>query len=100
TLQGTTVTNIGTAGGQGIVTYTNLRIDTAGNKQLTASDGALTSIVSSAFSVSPAAASKLVIATQPSATANAGTPFAQQPVIFIEDQFNNIRSNDTLTVTA
>ena len=50
--------------------------------------------------VNPAAASKLVIATQPSATATATVPFAQQPVIFIEDQFNNIRSNDTLVVTA
>ena len=50
--------------------------------------------------VNPGAASKLVIATQPSATAVATVPFAQQPVIFIQDQFNNVRSNDSLTITA
>ena len=41
-----------------------------------------------------------MIATQPSATATAGVVFAQQPVIYIEDTYNNVRSNDTLTVTA
>jgi len=50
--------------------------------------------------VNPAPAAKLVIATQPSSSAVAGTAFAQQPLVLIEDNFNNVRSNDTLIVTA
>src|SRR5207247_5326396 len=38
------------------------------------------------------AASNLVILTQPSATATAGVPFAQQPVLEVRDQFGNLRS--------
>ena len=48
----------------------------------------------------PGVASELGIATQPSASAVAGQLFGQQPVIWIEDQFGNLRSSDTLTVTA
>ena len=51
--------------------------------------------------VSPAAASQLVITTQPSATATAGVAFATQPVVAEEDQFGNIITTDsTHTVTA
>jgi hypothetical protein len=100
-LQGTTNLNIGMAGGKGTVTYTTLRIDVAGtDKQLTASASGLTSDVSGVFTVNPAVASKLVIATQPSATATAGIAFTQQPVVWIEDTYNNVRIADTLTVTA
>src|SRR5204862_4368222 len=38
------------------------------------------------------AASSLTILTQPSATATAGVPFAQQPVLQVRDQFGNLRS--------
>jgi hypothetical protein len=101
-LQGTTSVDLGTSAGKGIATYSGLRIDVTGsNKQLTAtSTNGLPSVPSTVFAVAPAAASKLVIATQPSATATAGVAFAQQPVIWIEDAYNNVRSNDTLTVTA
>jgi hypothetical protein len=39
------------------------------------------------------AARRLVIQTQPSATATAGVAFAQQPAIQIQDQFGNARSS-------
>ena len=52
------------------------------------------------LTIQPAAASQLVIGVAPSATATARVPFAQQPVIRIEDQYGNVRSNDTLVVTA
>ena len=61
---------------------------TSGSQTVTASDVTHTGIGSgtgTAITVDPAAASMLVIATQPSATATAGVPFAQQPVIYIED---------------
>src|SRR5262249_44078621 len=35
---------------------------------------------------------------QPAATATAGTPFAPQPVILSQDQFNNLVSGDNSTV--
>jgi hypothetical protein len=38
------------------------------------------------------AASSLTILTQPSATATAGVPFAQQPVLQVRDQFGTLRS--------
>src|SRR4029453_18829176 len=38
------------------------------------------------------AASSLAILTQPSATATAGVPFAQQPVLQVRDQFGNLRN--------
>ena len=48
--------------------------------------------------VSPAAASKLVVQTQPSTTATAGQAFAIQPVIDEEDQYGNIETGDNSTV--
>ncbi|TAK93698.1 MAG: Ig-like domain repeat protein [Verrucomicrobia bacterium] len=98
-LQGTASRDIGTAAGNGVVTFTGLEIDAAGtNKQLTASASGLSSAVSSVFTVSAAAADHLAMQTQPSATANAGAVFAQQPVIRIEDAFGNLRSGDNATV--
>src|SRR6185503_16270646 len=51
------------------------------------------------------AASSLAILTQPSATATAGVPFTQQPVLQVRDQFGNLRSTangvtDSTMVTA
>jgi hypothetical protein len=101
-LQGTASMNIGTSAGNGTATYASLRIDVAGaDKQLTVTTtNGYSSDASSVFTVNPAAASKLVIATQPSATASAGVAFDQQPVVRIEDAYTNLRSSDTLTVTA
>src|SRR5205807_391295 len=50
--------------------------------------------------VNPAPATKLVIATQPSSSATAGAAFSQQPVVLIQDQYNNVRTSDSLVVTA
>jgi hypothetical protein len=52
TLQGTTSLDIGFDAGNGSVTFTGLRIDSAGTKQLTASASGLASAVSAAFNVS------------------------------------------------
>src|SRR5437667_366199 len=53
---------------------------------------------SSTIAVSPAAANRLTIQTQPSAAATAGVALAPQPVVRIEDQFGNLRSSDNSTV--
>ena len=55
----------------------------------------MTSIPSVPITISPAAASKLVIQTEPSAAATAGVPFATQPVIALEDGFGNVETNDS-----
>ena len=98
--QATLPANAALASGTGTFSLTNL---TSGIQTVTASDVTRSGIASStgtAITVNPAAASRLVMGTQPSATALVGVPFPQQPVILIEDNYNNVRSNDTLTVTA
>jgi hypothetical protein len=62
----------------------------AANYAFTFGNGTLT--------VTAGAANKLVMLTQPAATATAGVAFAQQPQIRIEDQYGNLRSSDNTTV--
>jgi hypothetical protein len=94
TLMGTT----STAAVNGIVTFTNLSYNVAETMTLNFASAGLSGATSINVSVIPAAASRLTIATQPSATATAGAAFAQQPVIRIEDQFGNLRASDNTTV--
>ena len=73
-LQGTTTVTVS----GGIATFTNLADDKAETISLQfTSAPVLTSATSSNIVVSPAAASQLVIQTQPSATATAGVPSAR-----------------------
>src|SRR5207237_10061776 len=61
----------------------------------------LTTATSGNIVVTAAPATRLAIQTQPSATATVTAPFAQQPVIRIEDQFGNLVTTDNgTTVTA
>ena len=70
------------------------------NLGFTSSVSTVSATSSANITVSPAAASQLVINTQPSPTATAGQLFATQPVIFEEDPFNNILTGDNSTVIA
>src|SRR5438552_3960098 len=94
-LQGTTSFDIGTSAGNGTVTYTNLRIDAAGNgKQLTAAATGLTSGLSSTFAVSAAAAANFVVAGHPSpVTAGATNNFT----VTARDAFGNTATGYTGT---
>ncbi len=94
-LQGTTTV----AAVAGVVSFSNLRIDSAGAKTLQLTDGALTSVNSGSFTVSPGAASQLVVSTQP-AGATAGSVFVTQPVLAVQDAFGNTVTSDTSSVTA
>ncbi len=82
----------------GVATFSNVKLDTAGNYTLTASDGALTTATSSSFTVSPAAASQVVYAVQPS-NVTAGVADSPSIVVDVEDQFGNIVSTDSSNVT-
>ena len=86
----------------GIATFTDLSDDTAETISLQfTSSPVLTAATSNNIVVSPAAASQLVIHTQPSATATAGAAFGTQPVVYVEDQYGNLETGDNTTqVTA
>src|SRR5204863_2011161 len=85
TLQGTlNATAVG-----GVAAFTDLAHNVATNITILFTSGSLTSTTSGTISVSPSGAHHLTIQSQPSLTATAGVAFAQQPVVRIEDQFNN-----------
>ena len=86
----------------GVATFGGLSYDKAEtmNISFTTNASGVSSTASNNIIVSPANASKLVITQQPSATATAGQPFGAQPVIYEEDQFNNVLTNDNSTVIA
>jgi len=80
----------------GVASFTTLSINTAGTYTLLSSDTAESlSAVSSPFAITPAAAAKLVYIVQPPTTL-AGEDFST--VVAVEDQFNNIESNDNNTI--
>ena len=99
-LQGSTLT---VTLASGVATFSGLSYNKAETINLSFSTNAtgVTSATSNSIVVSPAAASQLVVTTQPSATATAGVVFSTQPVVAEEDQFGNmITSDSTHTVTA
>ncbi len=90
----------------GVASFSGLYIDAAGSKNLTATAATLsqgsTSAVSSSFSITPAAATTVVFATQPSASSVSQIAFSQQPVLSIADSYSNIvttGADATATVT-
>ena len=93
-LQGTQTVTLN----RGVATFTNLADDLAESISLKFTAGGLTSGATAPIVVAPAAASKLVLHTQPSSTAAAGQAFSTQPVIFEEDQFGNLETGDNSTI--
>ena len=86
------------AASSGIATFNNVKLNTAGSYTLTASDGSLTPATSSSFTVSPAAASKVVYGQQPS-NATVGVADSPSITIEVEDQFGNLVTSDSSGVT-
>ncbi|MBO6571489.1 MAG: T9SS type A sorting domain-containing protein [Balneola sp.] len=78
-------------------TSTTLSSNLVGSGNIQASEGALTPVTSGTITVVHSTASALVIGTEPSSTATAGTAFAQQPVVNIVDVFGNIVTSDNST---
>jgi hypothetical protein len=82
----------------GVATFSGLTINISGTYTITASDGTLTTVKSGNIMISPAAASQLIfqsIAT----TGTAGTALATAVKVAVEDQFGNIVTGDSSTVT-
>ena len=95
---GSSMTNNTKAAVAGVATFVGTEIiATPGNYSIIFTDGSL----SSATTTAPTAiASKLVIVTQPSATAAAGAALAIQPVVDVDDSSGTVIPTDTTTVTA
>ena len=83
----------------GVVTFTGCAVSLAGNAYtLTASDGTLTTAISSPFNIAVGAAAKLVFTTQPVGAA-AGTSLATQPVVKVEDAAGNVVTSASTSIT-
>jgi hypothetical protein len=94
TLSGTTTETVSS----GVATFTNISVDKIGTYTLTASSSpSLTTPTSNSFTVTVGSATQLAFSTQPSSTATAGTPFAQQPVVSVEDAGGNVVTTDNST---
>jgi hypothetical protein len=86
-----------TIGPDGKASVTATANGTPGNYVVTASASGATSPANFHLTNTPAAPEKLVINTQPSPTATAGSPFSTQPVVYVEDQFGHLVTTDNTT---
>jgi hypothetical protein len=83
----------------GVISFAGCSINTAGvGYQLSATDGTLSSVNTSAFTVSVGPAAKLIFTTSPSSSSGAAS-FTTQPVVVVEDAGGNVVSTDASTVT-
>ncbi len=94
-----------TTGALGTVSLADLTSADLGNKagsyDLEASSTPGVTPIHLTLTINPAAAAKLVITQQPSATATSGVTLAMQPVLQVQDQFGNATTLATpITVTA
>ncbi len=108
-LQGTVSVDIGTGAGNGVATFSGLKVSTVGNKQLTASAAGLTNAVSSSFTISPLAITVTAVASTKvydGTTSSAGIPTVS-PGVVSGDTANfaqafdtkNVRTGKTLTAS-
>lgn len=82
----------------GVAAFSGLSIDQAGTGYaLEASDGGLTAAASTAMTVAPAAASRLVVTVQPPATLTAGSAFGL--TVAVEDPYGNVVTGDSGNLT-
>jgi hypothetical protein len=83
----------------GVATFSGVDYSANGTIFLRASTGALTTACSGGVGIGIGPASQLVFSTEPSNTATAGTDFATQPVVQVQDAGGNIVPSNTAVVT-
>ena len=71
-----------------------------GTPTITAFDAGLGSFASQQETITAGAAGKLVVVTQPSPAATAGTAFSVAPVVYVEDAGGNLETGDDTTVVS
>src|SRR3989440_4056763 len=85
----------------GVASFSGLTINNAGiGYTLTAAATGLSGGTSASFNITAAAAGQLAFTTPPSSAAQSGAPFAQQPVLQVQDANGNPVSTPGVTVTA
>jgi hypothetical protein len=82
----------------GTAQFSGCRIDLVGIYRLTARSPGLSSAVSTAFTVSAGAATKLVFSTSPDNTRR-NTVFTRQPVVAVQDAGGNTVTTSTVPIT-
>jgi len=82
----------------GVATFSDIVLDTAGNFTLVATDGLLSPGISNFFTVSPDVATHLAIFQQPS-DVGANSKMTNPVIVYVEDQFGNIVTNNSSKVT-
>ena len=88
---------ISVAAVNGVATFSNLVLNTAGSYTLSVSDGGLAGANTGNLTVSPAAASQLVLQQSPT-TGTAGQALGTVQLV-VEDAFGNVVTSDSSTVT-
>jgi trimeric autotransporter adhesin len=84
----------------GIAQFGGCKVDRVGTGYtLHATDGSLASADSATFNVTVGSAAQLAFTTQPSASSQSSTAFAQQPVVTVEDAGGNTVTGDSSSVT-
>ncbi|MGH6691046.1 MAG: beta strand repeat-containing protein, partial [Gammaproteobacteria bacterium] len=97
----TVVNDTATTDGAGLATFAGLGITgSVGNYTLTFSAPALLPVTSGAIALAPGNAAMLAVTTQPSAVAQSGVAFGQQPVVQVEDSAGNAVALAGVQVTA
>ena len=90
-----------TTNGSGVATFSNLSITgTIGDRTLLFAAAGYVSVASGTITITAGPATQLTITTQPSATAQSGAAFAQQPVLQLRDASGNPASQTGIVVTA
>jgi hypothetical protein len=82
----------------GVATFSNLVINTAGSYTMAATDAGLIGANSVPFAISPLASTKLAFVQQPTGT-TAGTAISPAVTVAVEDTNGNTVTTDTSTVT-
>ena len=94
TLLGTT----STTAVNGVATFSNVSIQKAGSFTLKATDASLTSVITTAITVTPAAAAMLAFGSTPK-TAQVNANLSPAVLVYVEDAFGNVVTTDTSNVT-
>src|SRR5205807_1996505 len=84
----------------GVATFADLSIDRVSTGYMLQATGAGLTTASVPFDVTPGAATPLALTTPPSATAQSGAPFAQQPAVQVQDANGNPVATQGVSVTA
>jgi len=82
----------------GIATFSNVILDTAGSYTLSLSDGTLTAATTGTITIVAGSATQLVLQQSPT-SGTAGQALSPSVTVAVEDSFGNVITGDTSTVT-